>query len=374
RKMGIGYEQLEIQKRIVPEDKDDDQFIKLLHGPAATSGIDIRRYTAMPVNNREFYSEVPFAIDIDGPYYSVLNFFQRVAELERIVNISNMQMTNMKNGSAAKVKGSGYNWGPHETVLASCTATTFFSHEPEEVPPPAGKPGQPGQPGQSAQPAAAQPGKGEDEGRPKREIEMKLIQILALATAMATMATAQNSSATGQNGGTAKPAPTATPAAAKKGGASAKPTVKAASAAPAGKNAGSTAKPSNGQAASAKPAVTSGAAPAPAAKPVVKTGTVAAKKGSAAQVQSNGPAAKGKSAPTAPTPANSGPAAKAGSQPPAVIAVKPPQGPATKKAGATPAKTPGAAQAKKAPAAAAPAPKVTQVAPPAEAKPAEKPK
>src|SRR5262249_53761474 len=159
RKMAILQQQLEIQKRIVPEDKDADQFIKLLHDTAATSGIVIRRYTAMPVGHHEFYSEVPFAIDIDGPYYSVLNFFQRVSELERIVNISNMQMANMKNGSAAKVKGSGYNWGPHETVLASCTATTFFSHEPEEVPPPAGKPGQPGQPGQSAQPAAAQPAK-----------------------------------------------------------------------------------------------------------------------------------------------------------------------------------------------------------------------
>ena len=105
RNMAILQQQLEIQKRIVPEDKDADQFIKLLHDTAATSGIEIRRYTAMPVSNKEFYSEVPFAIDIDGPYYSVLNFFQRVAELERIVNVGNMQMGNTKSGSAAKVKG-----------------------------------------------------------------------------------------------------------------------------------------------------------------------------------------------------------------------------------------------------------------------------
>jgi type IV pilus assembly protein PilO len=155
RKMAILQQQLEIQKRIVPEDKDADQFIKLLHDTAATSGIVIRRYTALPVANREFYSEVPFAIDIDGEYYSVLNFFQRVAELERIVNIGNMQMANTKNGSAAKVKGS-YTWKSNETVLASCTATTFFSHEPEEVPATPAKPGQPGQP---APPAAAQPAK-----------------------------------------------------------------------------------------------------------------------------------------------------------------------------------------------------------------------
>lgn len=143
RNMAILQQQLEIQKKIVPDEKDADQFIKLLHDTAATSGIDIRRYTAMPVANKEFYSEVPFAIDIDGPYYRVLDFFQRVGELERIVNVSNMQMANTKNNSAAKVRGT-YTWKPNETVLASCTATTFFSHEPDEAAPAAsGKPGQP---------------------------------------------------------------------------------------------------------------------------------------------------------------------------------------------------------------------------------------
>jgi hypothetical protein len=42
-------------------------------------------------------------------------------------------MGNTKSGSAAKVKGS-YTYAPGETVLASCTATTFFSHEPDEQP------------------------------------------------------------------------------------------------------------------------------------------------------------------------------------------------------------------------------------------------
>jgi len=142
RNMAILQQQLEIQKKIVPDDKDADQFIKLLHDTAATSGIAIRRYTSMPVGNHEFYSEVPFAIDIDGPYYSVLNFFQRVAELERIVNIGNLQMTNTKTTSAAKVKGT-YQYEAGASVVASCTATTFFSHEPEP-PAPAG-PAKPGE-------------------------------------------------------------------------------------------------------------------------------------------------------------------------------------------------------------------------------------
>ena len=150
RDMVILEQQIEREKKVVPEDKDADQFIRLLHDTAASAGIEIRRYTAMPVANHEFYSEVPFAIDIDGPYYSVMIFFQKVAELERIVNIDNLQVASPKNSSNAKVK-STYQWAPGETIVASCTASTFFSHEAE---PAAAAPG-PVRPGQPPAPAPA---------------------------------------------------------------------------------------------------------------------------------------------------------------------------------------------------------------------------
>lgn len=150
RQMAILQQQMEIQKKIVPDDKDADQFIRLLHDTASTSGIEIRRYASMPVANHEFYSDVPFAIDIDGPYYSVLNFFQRVSELERIVNIDNLQMSNTKTTSPSKVKGT-YQYAPGETVVASCTATTFFSHEPDQAAATPAKPGQ--EPAAAAAPA-----------------------------------------------------------------------------------------------------------------------------------------------------------------------------------------------------------------------------
>jgi type IV pilus assembly protein PilO len=129
--------QIDREKLIVPEDKDPDQFIKLLHTTASAAGIKIRRYTAMPGANHEFYGEVPFAIDIDGPYYSVLNFFERVARLERIVNITNMQMSNIKDTAPSRIRTS-YNFDPNATVAASCTATTFYSHDQQiETPAPA---------------------------------------------------------------------------------------------------------------------------------------------------------------------------------------------------------------------------------------------
>jgi type IV pilus assembly protein PilO len=129
-------QQLEIERRIVPDEKEVDGFIKMLDAEALKAGIEIRRYSAKPVSTREFYTEVPFEIELDGPYYSVLNFFDRVGKLERIVNMSGLLIATTKKPSDAKVKHT-YQYAPNESIVATCDATTFFSHD---LAPPAGAP------------------------------------------------------------------------------------------------------------------------------------------------------------------------------------------------------------------------------------------
>jgi type IV pilus assembly protein PilO len=121
-------QQLEIERRIVPDEKEVDGFMKMLDAEALKAGIEIRRYTAKPSTTREFYTEVPFELEIDGPYYSVLNFFDRVGKLERIVNVSGVLMASTKKPTDAKTKHT-YQYAPNETVVATCDATTFFSHD-----------------------------------------------------------------------------------------------------------------------------------------------------------------------------------------------------------------------------------------------------
>lgn len=126
--------QLEILKKIVPDEKEAEQFMHIMENTAGLAGVEIRRYTSKPLSAHEFYSEAPFEMDVDGPYYSVLNYFERVAKLERIINIAGLQMASVKLPSAAKVRKT-YLYAPSESVVVSCVATTFFSRE--LVPPPA---------------------------------------------------------------------------------------------------------------------------------------------------------------------------------------------------------------------------------------------
>jgi type IV pilus assembly protein PilO len=126
-------QQLEIERRIVPDEKAVDAFIETMDGEAAKAGIELRRYTAKPVASKEYYSELPFDMELDGPYYSMLNFFDRVGKLERIVNISGLLVANTKSPSDAKAKHT-YLYAPNESVIATFTATTFFSHDLEPAP------------------------------------------------------------------------------------------------------------------------------------------------------------------------------------------------------------------------------------------------
>jgi type IV pilus assembly protein PilO len=136
RQLASLKQQLEIERKIVPDEKEVDGFMKMMDAEAMKAGIELRRYTAKPLAAKDFYTELPFEMELDGPYYSMLNFFDRVGKLERIVNVSGLLVASTKKPSDAKTKHT-YQYAPNESVVATCTATTFFSHD---LTPPAAAP------------------------------------------------------------------------------------------------------------------------------------------------------------------------------------------------------------------------------------------
>ena len=142
RQLASLKQQLEIERRIVPDEKEVDNFMRMVGGEARKAGIEIRRYTAKPVSAKEYYTEVPFEVELDGPYYSMLGFFDRVSKLERIVNVNNLLVASTRKPSDAKAKKT-YQYAPNESVVATCLTTTYFSHDLDPSPAAAAKPGQP---------------------------------------------------------------------------------------------------------------------------------------------------------------------------------------------------------------------------------------
>jgi len=133
--------QLDTLKTIVPEEKQTDEFMRLLQGAAAASGVQIRKLTAEAVVSRDYRYEMPFQIQVDGPYYSIVDFFSRLSRLSRIINVGDLKFDGLSTGKAA------YPVRPSTTVSGNCVVTTFFTTS--TAPPPVTKAG--------ARPGAASP-------------------------------------------------------------------------------------------------------------------------------------------------------------------------------------------------------------------------
>ena len=127
--------QMEAQKKIVPEEKEVPSLITQVERESVAAGVEVRRYTPRDISRKEYYVEVPFEVDVDGPYYAVVSFYDRLQKLERIVNVSKLTMGSLKGGGKSGIKRA-YPWSPKETVGANCVLTTFYSN-PKDVAAPA---------------------------------------------------------------------------------------------------------------------------------------------------------------------------------------------------------------------------------------------
>src|ERR1022692_1637773 len=75
-------------QNVVPTDKNADTFMKLVRTAGDQTGVEVRRFSPLVQVNRDFYSELPFEIEIDGNWHSVMQFFDLVGQLPRLANIS----------------------------------------------------------------------------------------------------------------------------------------------------------------------------------------------------------------------------------------------------------------------------------------------
>jgi len=126
--------QLDTLKTIVPEEKEVDEFMRLLQEAASASGVQIRSLTAQSVVPKDYHYELPFQITVDGPYFSIEDFFTRLSRLSRIINVGDLTFTGLADPSKAR-----FPVRPGTTVSGTCTVTTFFSKPADSSPAPAGK-------------------------------------------------------------------------------------------------------------------------------------------------------------------------------------------------------------------------------------------
>ncbi len=119
-KMKKARAQFNMAMKKLPETKEIPSLLTAISDSGQQVGLEFLLFEPKKEKKKEFYAEIPVAMSLRGDYHNLAIFFDQVARLNRIVNITNIQMT--------RAKGKGTAAGE---LLAKCTAVTYkFLDEP----------------------------------------------------------------------------------------------------------------------------------------------------------------------------------------------------------------------------------------------------
>ena len=123
-------QQLETVRSIVPDEPEMDSFMKMIYRDSVGTGIHMRTFIPQVEVQQKYYVEMPVKMRLDGTYWTLVNFFDRLAREQRIVSVTSINLGPPGGGGGA----GNYRISPEETVGSDCVVTTYYNR-PEPVAP-----------------------------------------------------------------------------------------------------------------------------------------------------------------------------------------------------------------------------------------------
>lgn len=119
------YDQLNVELALalteLPNSKEIPSLLTSITALGKNAGLDFLVFRPKSEVVKDFYAEVPVDIVISGSYFSVANFFAAVSNLPRIVNITNVAFSDIKNVNNRMM------------TKVTCLATTFRFLDKKEI-------------------------------------------------------------------------------------------------------------------------------------------------------------------------------------------------------------------------------------------------
>jgi len=119
--------ELELNKLllILPSQRNTEELIKRVEALTRQGDFSLKKFTPGEFIHKDFYSEWPIDIQLDGTYHNLALFFDRMSRFSRIINVEELKISNIENQ-------------PGKSIAASFVAKTFIYTADEET---TGKPG-----------------------------------------------------------------------------------------------------------------------------------------------------------------------------------------------------------------------------------------
>jgi type IV pilus assembly protein PilO len=86
------HRQRELNK-VLPVETEYPSFLSAVQSVANVSGIGLTSWTPQPEVSEQFYARVPMKVTLVGRYHQVAKFFYGVGQLDRIINMENISLT-----------------------------------------------------------------------------------------------------------------------------------------------------------------------------------------------------------------------------------------------------------------------------------------
>ena len=130
KRIAEAKEKLKELQTMVPDEPDTDGLVNLVRQAEAASGVHVRSLAAQTPVPAEEYIELPFKLRVDGGYFGLVNFFDRLGQAARITNVSGMTL------GAPVASGHGsYKPGATETVATDFILSAYYNRAPGGPPP-----------------------------------------------------------------------------------------------------------------------------------------------------------------------------------------------------------------------------------------------
>ncbi len=123
--------QLDTLRSIVPDEQATDEFMKTVFADGVSTGTQVRTFIPKPPAVKDYYVEMPFTVRLDGTYYNLLSFFDRLSHEQRIMSVSGLTLGNPVGGGMG-----AYKVASSETVGANIVLTTYYNKPLTAAPPP----------------------------------------------------------------------------------------------------------------------------------------------------------------------------------------------------------------------------------------------
>src|SRR6266542_1993331 len=110
---------------ILPSQRNTEELIKRVEALTRQGDFRLKKFTPGDFVHKDFYSEWPIDIQLDGTYHNLALFFDRMSRFSRIINVEEMKITAMND--------------PTKSIGASFVAKTFIYTEEKAAPAPGKK-------------------------------------------------------------------------------------------------------------------------------------------------------------------------------------------------------------------------------------------